>query len=188
MKRFVLLLSVIVILVAGVLFWQRTRLSRLQGEMSAALTTVETTYGSLVEERVAPLEGRADLTAEQRRLIARIRDAVAAVNAAGDDAMELRMQSVTDLQQLLRSFVGSVPAEQALAQEPAFGALAQAIGERGAVRSSLSAFNDLAIRWNAAVRGLAGSLLERVGIGDTARLVPFLRFDGTAEFVPQINL
>lgn len=188
MKRFLLLLILAGLVAAGLLLFQRTRLARLQGQMNDAATTIGARYAVIVDEQLLPFAGRTDLTEEQRRLIARIGSATEELRGMDVDALEQRLQGITTLQQLLQTFVGSVPGDHALAQEPAFSALTQAIGERGSVRALLTGFNDLAIRWNAAVRGLAGSVLNRIGSADGARPLPFLRFDGVAEFVPQINL
>lgn len=186
MKRFLTATLLLLALVAGGgIVYQQSAERRLSAELQEITTTIATQYQTLTNDLVAPLEASGKLNADQQSLLLHIRD-------VSDDMMHTssileKIKLISAVQKALTAIASRELAGENGENDPRFAQLQEEIGERGAVTDDLQSYNDIAAHWNARTHSLLGSLMGSVTNTQEDRL-PYLKFDGSQEYVPTIRL
>lgn len=186
MKNKILSLFVLTVLViGGAVLYERSVIQAIEGDVLLQTDTVATAYIDLAETTFLPLAERYDLTSNQQAIVRRTESAMDELQETAVLMEKLRL--ITAIQSAMKSFVGSLAAGQAFAEDPAFLLLQREVSDRSSLKTVLDDYNALAARWNNTLQNQVGRLSGRLEGKDHA-LLPYLNEDGRQEFVPIISL
>lgn len=184
-KKIASFLVLAAMITGGVIVYEQMTFKRLAAKLQVESETIAAGYLALASENMLPLTQAYELTPTQEKIAERVKEDKAKLEQA--DTLEERLQNISKLQVALVSFIKSVTADQPLVKDSDFIELQKEMGERGEMRTHLTAFNTTALRWNNGLQSEVGSLAAR--IGNTSRnVLPYLRFDGEQEYVTIVEL
>lgn len=175
----------LVIVVAGAVLYEQVSFKRLGAQLAEQTSAIGEGYAALVTDNLLPLRDAYPLTASQRSIMERAERGMERLQES--DTLEEVLESIGTLQTALAGFIGTVTADQAFVRDERFIRLQQEMSERGDMRELLNAYNGTALRWNNGLRRTVGSVAAGLG-KPSDDLLPYLRFDGSQEYVTIVEL
>lgn len=185
MKKFLTIAFTLLVLVAvGGLIYQQYATKHLAAELDTISGTIAAHYQALADDEVASLERTGSLTDGQRLLAKQIRDAKTEIMQTS--SIKEKIQIISNVQQALTTLAFAAT-DTDTEKDPRFSILREEMSEDSSVIDSLQLYNDMAAKWNARTHSLLGSLIGSIA-NKQADLLPYLKFDGSQEYVPTIQL
>lgn len=186
MKRSLASLFVLLAIVAaGAVLYEQVSFKRLGAQLEEQTGAIGEGYAALVTGSLLPLSDAYSLTASQRSIMERAESGIERLR--GSETIEQVLESIGMLQTALAGFIGTVTTDQAFVRDERFIRLQQEMSERGDMRELLNAYNSTALRWNNGLQRTVGSVAAGLG-KPSDNLLPYLRFDGSQEYVTIVEL
>ncbi len=174
-------LLLLTMIAAGGVFLQQSDERRLAAELKETIATVATGYQKLVHDLVLPLDAAGYLNDDQKQIAQSLRDISDTITQAS--SVQETTALVSKVQKGLTAIANAKPTNP----DTRFTQLQEEMSENGSIVHILQSYNDIAVQWNARTHSLLGSMMGSV-TNRTSDLLPYLKFDGSQEYVPVIQL
>lgn len=184
MKRPLILLLIGLATVTGVVWYAGS------SSMRASAVTIEertgeihAAYATLIEKHLTPLRQTGSLHAADTESMNAVETALAAIPMT---PVEARVNGINMLQLQLSAFAVQGASNPILKDSADFAEIQREMSEAGDIRTLIDSYNDAVADWNTRIGSLWGSVVNRDAGNDA--VLPFLKFDGSKEFFPEIKI
>lgn len=184
MKKAGILFLLAILLGVSAIVYKHYTLMAINTELELQTDVIAQAYHSLVSENVLPLIQGGTLTQRQQELASKAIETQTALQEKATSIIDA-VDRISAAQKAVTAFAASLGENQS--EDPRVLTLQKETGEDGDVRSLLSSYNTLMLRWNAATQDSLASMTASI-TGNAATMLPYLEFDGEQDYAPEVKL
>lgn|GEM_PF-6340364 len=187
MKRALVLLSIGLATTAGIVWYAgNSSMSASAALIEERTQAIHDAYAALVQMHMTPLEqlmASSDLRYADSEGMQRVQNALAAIPQT---PVEAQVNGINLLQLELAAFTLRGATNPRLEESADFNEIQHEMSEAGDIRKLIDSYNDAVAGWNTRIGSLWGSIVSTDKENEV--VLPFLKFDGSKEFFPEIKI
>ncbi len=181
-NRFLTVVLLAIIILAGVVAWKGYALAEMSRSMDVRAVSVATYYRDLLGRETPDIAVSGSGSAEERVTL----DALHSADLATDGRTRLEiLERIVDTQKRLDAFFGAIAQDEVLASSAAAMRLRAGMSRDGDIKPLLDDYNVIAQRWNNEQENPLGGLYFRLF---KLQPVQLLGTDGRVEFETTVSL